>query len=305
MRARHTIILAFLSIVVLAIAGLSPAWAQGDPRVEARTHYMSGKQKFDAGDFRGAIAEFSAADNLAPSAVNDFNIALAYERLDDAPQAVRYYRSYLDRMPSATNRAEVEAALQRLDAAAKTKADADRAEQARIAEEQRKADEARRLAEQQNGGGGGGPGGGGGGPGGGGGGAIGPAGGGAQKTTYAPTGDPELDRVAAVDLAVMRGASPLPPPTGGGGGGGGAAAGGGAAGGAGVPPPNGGGGEPPVKKSKPFYKSPVFWVVAAVGLYVLIVLAQDDTSSQPLMMPLPDGPANVPGGGGGATLFRF
>jgi hypothetical protein len=299
MRARHTITLAFLSLVILAIAGSSPAWAQGDPRVEARTHYMSGKQKFDAGDFRGAIGEFSAADNLAPSAVNDFNIALAYERLDDAAQAVRYYRSYLDRMPSATNRAEVEAALQRLDAAAKVKADADAAEQARIAEEQRKADEARRLAEQQNGGGGGGVG-----PGSSGGGAIGPVGGGAPKTNYAPTGDPELDRVAAVDLDVMRGASPLPPPTGGGGGGG-AAAGGAAAGGGALPPPNGGGGEPPVKKNKPFYKSPVFWVVAAVGLYVLIVLAQDDSSSQNLLMPLPDGPASLPAGGGGATLLRF
>ena len=60
-----------------------------------------------------------------------------------------------------------------------------------------------------------------------------------------------------------------------------------------------------MKKSKPFYKSPVFWVVAAVGLYVLIVLAQDDSSSQNRLMPLPDGPSPAAAGGGGATVFRF
>ena len=68
-----------------------------------------------------------------------------------------------------------------------------------------------------------------------------------------------------------------------------------------------GGGDPvQPKKSKPFYNSPVFWVVAAVGLYVLIVLAQDDSSNQTrIMMPLPDGAAPAPGGGGGATVLRF
>ncbi|MBZ0235062.1 MAG: hypothetical protein K8M05_22230, partial [Deltaproteobacteria bacterium] len=75
--------------------------------------------------------------------------------------------------------------------------------------------------------------------------------------------------------------------------------------GAGAPPPPNGGADPNVKKSKPFYKSPVFWVVAAVGLYVLIVLAQDDTSDQPLMRPLSDGPSPDAARGGGATLFRF
>ncbi len=49
----------------------------------------------------------------------------------------------------------------------------------------------------------------------------------------------------------------------------------------------------------------MFWVVAAVGLYVLIVLAQDDTSNARLTTPLVDGPAPDSARGGGATLFRF
>src|SRR5688500_15369323 len=77
MTARHSMLYTFLFAMFRVTGATSLASAQGDPRVEARTHYMNGKARFDAGDFRGAIAEFSAADQLAPSAVNDFNIALA------------------------------------------------------------------------------------------------------------------------------------------------------------------------------------------------------------------------------------
>jgi len=102
-----------------------------------------------------------------------------------------------------------------------------------------------------------------------------------------------------VDLDALRAGNALPPPP--------AAA--------TPPPPSSGGaatagttpapiGEPKAKKGKPFYKSPVFWVVAAVGLYVVIVLAQDNSpGSQPTARLLPDGPS--PATGGGATLFRF
>ncbi|MBE7448061.1 MAG: hypothetical protein HS111_03980 [Kofleriaceae bacterium] len=274
----------------LAVVAPAPAWAQGDPRVEARARYTAGKQKFDAGDYRGAIADFSAADQLAPSAVNDFNIALAHERLDDPGQAIRYYRSYLDRQPNAPSRAMSRRRSRRLDAAAKAAAAADEARRARPGAPGRGAPgrggapgggrRRRRRHLRRRGG------------------SAGRRAAPTYAPTYAPTGNPAIDRVAAVDLNAIRAAGPLP------------AASGAAPQAGGAAPPTGGGaggaGEPAVKKSKPFYKSPVFWVVAAVGLYVLVVLAQDDDTAQPgrLMMPLPDGPGSAPAAGG-ATVFRF
>src|SRR5688572_16942160 len=100
----RSLLLAFAlltSTVTLRAITAAPAAAQGDPRIEARARYTAGKAKFDAGDYRGAIGDFSAADQLAPHPMNDYNIALSYERLNEPAQAVRYYRSYLNKQPSA------------------------------------------------------------------------------------------------------------------------------------------------------------------------------------------------------------
>jgi hypothetical protein len=112
---------------------------------------------------------------------------------------------------------------------------------------------------------------------------------GPPPASYGATGDAELDRVAAVDLNAMRGAAPLPPPRGAG-----AAAGGAGAGGTGDVAP---------KKNKSIFKNPVFWVVVGVGLYAIIVLSDDSSSSSGLMAPLPTGPS--PGPAGGGVLMRF
>ncbi len=287
-RALLVLVLALPGVLVIA-APIHDAVAQADPRVEARTRYNAGKQKYDAADYRGAVADFTAADQLAPSAVNDFNIALSYERLDEPAQAVKYYRSYLNRMPNAPNRAEVETAVQRLDAAAKA---ADAAAAARTAEEKARADEAARLAEEarqealrRNPPAGGDPGT--------------AAGVGGSPPGYPATGDADLDRVAAIDLAPIRGAGALPPPS----------AQAGAAPSGDPAPASADPAVPVTPKAKPFYKSPVFWVIAAVGVYVLVVLASDDSSGDPQngigrrYLPLPDGPGAMRGGG--ATVMRF
>lgn len=259
-----------LLFCVLALALIVPALgipslvaprvaaAQGDPRVEARTHYQAGMSKFNAGQYDEAVVEFRAAEQLAPSPLNHYNIALALERKGDAAGAIDAYRAYLDRLPNAANRGDVEASIKRLtpaaavqaEAASRDKAAAEAETQRRLAAEQAEA-EAKRRAELEA--------------------AtrpLPPTGTG----TPAPTGDPELDRVASVDLVAMRGAQPLPPPSG-----------------AATPPtsasngaaasPAPSGGDVPKKASRPFYKSPVFWVLAAVGVYVLIVLADDSSDN--------------------------
>jgi tetratricopeptide (TPR) repeat protein len=129
-------------VLALAVGALAPvlvagdAWAQAsDARIKAREHYAAGRALYDNGEYEGAIREFAAADALAPSGVNDFNIALCHEKLGAAALAVQFYKSFLSRTPDAANKAEVQASIGRLEkvaaeqkkaeAAAKKKADAD------------------------------------------------------------------------------------------------------------------------------------------------------------------------------------
>lgn len=100
--------------VMLAPLAVPRAVAQ-DARAEARQHYVEGKSRFGAGDYQGAIREFEAANRLAPSPILHFNIGLAYERLGNRAEALRHYRTYLQEMPQAPNRSGVEAQIQRLE----------------------------------------------------------------------------------------------------------------------------------------------------------------------------------------------
>lgn len=261
--------------LVLVLALTATAGAQGDPRVEARARYQAGMAKFNAGQYDDAIVEFRAADQIAPAPMNEYNIALAYDRKGDAASAVKAYRAFLDRSPNTPNRAEVEASIQRLaPAAAAAEAEAAAAAAARQAEAEAAAAAAaeaeRRAAEEA---------------------ATRPAG-------PAATGDPELDRAAAIDLAQIRGAQPLPAPSMAGGGGAGAAAG----------APAAPGGEPAkaTSSSRPFYKSPVFWVLAAVAVYAVIVLSEDDSDDE--ATPLTGRfllPVDAPRSSTAPTVWRF
>ena len=126
-----------LSLLTLVFALLSAtvAIAQPDPRVEARAHYQAGVAKYTAAQYDEAVAEFRAAEQLAPSPMNDYNIGLALDRKGDAAGAIAAYRAYLDRAPNAANRADVEAAIAKLkpaaDAAAAATAE-QRADRARM-----------------------------------------------------------------------------------------------------------------------------------------------------------------------------
>lgn len=82
---------------------------------KARAHFESGRLCFAAGEYADAVAEFRAADAYVPSPILDFDLALAYERLDKKRVALRYLRRYLEGQPSATNRADVEQRIERLE----------------------------------------------------------------------------------------------------------------------------------------------------------------------------------------------
>jgi len=282
----------------------SPRPAAADAREDAKINYEQGKKMYAAGDYRGAIAAFARAEQLAPSPYNDFNIALAYDKLGEADIAVKYYRSYLGKAPDAPNKAAVEASIARLDSAAKAaeakaeearraaearraeeeRAEARRTDDAKRAEDQRLADELARKAEEQRAAGGGA--------------AVGTGvtvGAGAAVGTgpavgtgvpVAPTGDAELDRVQGIDVNAVRterggfdgGAMPAGagPPTAGAGPDGAPPV---ANTGAGQDPNAAGGPTDQPKKKRAIYKQWWFWVVVGVSAYVLYSIAAADSPS--------------------------
>lgn len=270
-----SVLLGLSALIAVSELTSATAWAQGDARVKAREAYLNGRKLYDEGEYLKAIAEFKTADKLAPSGVNDYNIGLSHEKLGNRAEAVMFYRSYLTRVPDASNRASVEASIAKLEGELGAD-DARAAEEARLAAEAdaRAAEDAARRTP--------------------------PPGGGTRGGGAAATGDPELDRVSAVDVNAIRDQRQVAPPTGGGA----VAAGGGAGGG--PPPPMAPAGEP--KKSKPIYKQWWFWVVVGVSAYVLISIAAADSDNpqarqagfERLPMPSPGTTGSV-----GATLWTF
>jgi tetratricopeptide (TPR) repeat protein len=93
-----------------------PAPATGDDGLaQAKSHFEAGKNAYNAGDYQTAIREFKAAEALRPSPILDYNIGLASEKLNRKRVAVKYYKRYLEGMPTASNREQVEASIAQLE----------------------------------------------------------------------------------------------------------------------------------------------------------------------------------------------
>src|ERR1700710_1924725 len=108
-----------LLLILLALcASASLVWA--DARSDARTHYQAGQKAYASSDYKVAIKEFSAAQDLAPADLNNYNLALCYDKLGDADNALSYYKQYLDKVPDAPKRSEIEASMARLVSAKKS-----------------------------------------------------------------------------------------------------------------------------------------------------------------------------------------
>jgi hypothetical protein len=119
-----------LRYLVVAVALCFAARAHADDRADARAHYQAGVKLYSGGDYQGAIREFSAAQQLVPADLNNYNLALCYDKLGDPDPAIQYYRAFLDKQPGSDKRAEIEASVSRLEAAqrsASKKAEARRA----------------------------------------------------------------------------------------------------------------------------------------------------------------------------------
>lgn len=328
----------FLLLLVLSLfvgVGTSSR-AYADARGDAKVHYQAGVKAYAAADYRGAIKEFSAAQQLMPADLNNYNLALCYDKLGEGESAIQYYKEYLAKVPNADKRAEIEASIQRLEAALQSAAtkrtdeqrkadEAAKADAARQADATRKAEEAKKaeVAKKQTAGSGGGS------DAAGVGGAVGTGGAvtaevgvgstGTPGTGQAvSTGDAQLDRVSSIDVNQVRdqrtggagsgmpdthggpATNPSHPGAAGAGAGAGMQANAGAGGAQGTLPADQ---QQPAKKETPVYKKWWFWAVVAVSAYVVYSIAVDGSKSpNAVRETLPQSATNAPGG---MTLLRF
>jgi tetratricopeptide (TPR) repeat protein len=117
-----------LLVLVVGLWALSlalPCFAQEPPAAPpvggaAQASLEQGISAYQQGRYRAAVEHFKEADRLAPSGRLSFNIALAYDKMNDSPNALAAYRDYLRRVPEAENAsdtsvriAELELALQK------------------------------------------------------------------------------------------------------------------------------------------------------------------------------------------------
>ena len=95
------------------MAGLLLAAPPGDVE-QARADFEHGAALYRAGDFRGALAAFEAAQARAPAPQALFNIARCQERLGQLADAVESYGAYLALAPDAPDREAVAARITEL-----------------------------------------------------------------------------------------------------------------------------------------------------------------------------------------------
>jgi len=83
-------------------------------RAEARRFFKRGARLYARGQYRGALAAFTAAHSLSKVPELYFNLALTSQRLDATRDAIDYYRAYLSAVPQAADRETVKTEIARL-----------------------------------------------------------------------------------------------------------------------------------------------------------------------------------------------
>lgn len=93
-----------LSCTSIAVAApLTP-----EQREQARQHYESASRKFDVGRFDDAATEFQMVYEMTGDPSLLYNIAQSFRQAQKYDKALLFYRSYLNKLPEAGNRAAVE-----------------------------------------------------------------------------------------------------------------------------------------------------------------------------------------------------
>jgi outer membrane receptor for ferrienterochelin and colicin len=102
-----------LPCVLISLLAVGSARAD-DLADEADLQFQLGAERYDAGDFKGALEHFLASNRLVANKNVLFNIARTYEQLGRAPDAYRYYLLALEGEIQPSARKRVEDAIARI-----------------------------------------------------------------------------------------------------------------------------------------------------------------------------------------------
>jgi tetratricopeptide (TPR) repeat protein len=95
----------------MAFLALCAGAAFGADHDSARDHYVKGTRAYELGLYEEAIAEYMAAYKIKDDPALLFNLGQAHRLANHPAEALRFYKTYLAKVPGATNRAEVEAKM--------------------------------------------------------------------------------------------------------------------------------------------------------------------------------------------------
>jgi tetratricopeptide (TPR) repeat protein len=107
------------ALLVAGVPALGEAQAQRTANSDdaARRLFQAGKAAFDAGDFEQALRYFERSFESSHRPQLKYNIGLAADRLRQDDKALAAFNTYLQQVPDAENRAEVEARIRALEKA--------------------------------------------------------------------------------------------------------------------------------------------------------------------------------------------
>lgn len=74
---------------------------------DAKRAFETAQKAYKQKKYADAISSFENAYRLKPHPVIRFNIARCYEQLNDAPNALKFYRTFLFEQPDSADREEV------------------------------------------------------------------------------------------------------------------------------------------------------------------------------------------------------
>jgi tetratricopeptide (TPR) repeat protein len=126
--------------------GVEDPFREDARELEARTLFEAGRLAFEDGRFEDALASFERAHRLSNRSLLLFNIGACLDRLQRHAEAIDAFERYLEAQPEAANRAEVEARVGQMRAAAER--EREREEALRQEEERRAALQAELDASQ-------------------------------------------------------------------------------------------------------------------------------------------------------------
>lgn len=97
-----------LAAFILAAPRAARAQMTQTQKDEVKLHYQRATRAYDLQKYQEAIDEYQKAYEISGDPPMLYNIAQAYRLADQPAEAARYYRRFLQRMPGARNREDVE-----------------------------------------------------------------------------------------------------------------------------------------------------------------------------------------------------